>query len=57
MAAWIGTCPGINLGKNFKSSENLGNDTITETIQEGKTVTIGVIPQPTNFTYTLTIQE
>ncbi|TGL76864.1 hypothetical protein [Leptospira yasudae] len=57
LSAWIGTCPGINLGKNFKSSENLGNDTITETIQEGKTVTIGVIPQSTNFTYTLTIQE
>ncbi|WP_061206561.1 hypothetical protein [Leptospira santarosai] len=56
LAAWIGTCPGINIGKNYKTSEVAGNDTITETIEQGKTVTVGVTPQSTNFTYTLTVQ-
>ncbi|EKO79422.1 hypothetical protein LEP1GSC068_2310 [Leptospira sp. Fiocruz LV3954] len=56
LAAWIGTCPGINIGKNYKTSEAAGNDTITETIEQGKTVTVGVTPQSTNFTYTLTVQ-
>ncbi|TGK29094.1 hypothetical protein EHQ12_15310 [Leptospira gomenensis] len=54
LSVWIGSCPGINVGVNYKNAEAIGNDRISETIQGGTMVTIGVRPQTTNHTFSIT---